>query len=280
MRARCGRVVTNVRFRLASVSAGVILLGLAACSSEVSEPETDYSGVPTTCPVGFADALGAGLNETVAVAEVAPDAIGFDAIVDEIACVVRTDSPMGANATVVMRAGLSETDVRHALWDVDFDDAQHGVMVRESARQGEGEDALLQTYGSLSSNLRDKGWRFGEVFPAEVVVLQVGLKIPVVKRSCGEAERQKEAHRRESRLPAPSGTIVVCRPLTADEIRQMLEDAAEPKPGDRWCRDVTSIDYDWQNDMLCTRPDGSHFYTSYEGAARYLGYGWAAGSAS
>lgn len=25
----------------------------------------------------------------------------------------------------------------------------------------------------------------------------------------------------------------------------------------------------WQNDMLCTRPDGSRFYTDYEGAAAY-----------
>lgn len=32
------------------------------------------------------------------------------------------------------------------------------------------------------------------------------------------------------------------------------------------CVDVTSYDYDWSNDMLCTRPDGSKFYTDYAGA--------------
>lgn len=32
------------------------------------------------------------------------------------------------------------------------------------------------------------------------------------------------------------------------------------------CIDVTSYDYNWNNDMLCTRPDGSRYYTSYAGA--------------
>jgi hypothetical protein len=31
------------------------------------------------------------------------------------------------------------------------------------------------------------------------------------------------------------------------------------------CIDVTSIDYNWDNDVLCTRPDGSKFYTDYAG---------------
>lgn len=35
------------------------------------------------------------------------------------------------------------------------------------------------------------------------------------------------------------------------------------------CVDTTSHDYNWNNDMLCTRPDGSQFYTSYEGARGY-----------
>ena len=35
------------------------------------------------------------------------------------------------------------------------------------------------------------------------------------------------------------------------------------------CRDVTSYDYNWDNDMLCTRPDGTQFYTSYDGANQY-----------
>lgn len=35
------------------------------------------------------------------------------------------------------------------------------------------------------------------------------------------------------------------------------------------CKDVTSYDYNWDNDMLCTRPDGSTFYTDYDGARKY-----------
>jgi hypothetical protein len=43
--------------------------------------------------------------------------------------------------------------------------------------------------------------------------------------------------------------------------------AAAPEAGK--CEDVTTYDYDWDNDMLCTRPDGSVFYTDYEGAERF-----------
>ena len=35
------------------------------------------------------------------------------------------------------------------------------------------------------------------------------------------------------------------------------------------CSDVTSIDYNWHNDVLCTRPDGSTFYTDYAGGNKY-----------
>lgn len=42
----------------------------------------------------------------------------------------------------------------------------------------------------------------------------------------------------------------------------------EPKPKGS-CRDVTSYDYNWDNDMLCTRPNGSTFYTDYAGAEAY-----------
>ncbi|HSX07554.1 MAG TPA: hypothetical protein VLG11_01540 [Candidatus Saccharimonadales bacterium] len=31
------------------------------------------------------------------------------------------------------------------------------------------------------------------------------------------------------------------------------------------CTDVTSFDYDWNDDVLCTKPDGSQFYTNYAG---------------
>jgi hypothetical protein len=35
------------------------------------------------------------------------------------------------------------------------------------------------------------------------------------------------------------------------------------------CKDVTSIDYNWNNDVLCTRPDGATFYTDYAGGNKY-----------
>lgn len=51
------------------------------------------------------------------------------------------------------------------------------------------------------------------------------------------------------------------------------------KPGieDNWsskhiaeCYDVTSVDYDWTNDMLCINLDGSRFYTDYTGAKDFM----------
>jgi hypothetical protein len=36
-----------------------------------------------------------------------------------------------------------------------------------------------------------------------------------------------------------------------------------------YCEDVTSFDWNWDNDMLCTRPDGSTFLTDYARARRY-----------
>lgn len=39
---------------------------------------------------------------------------------------------------------------------------------------------------------------------------------------------------------------------------------------DKSCEDVTSHDYNWQNDVICTNEDGSRFYTSYSGADAFL----------
>jgi hypothetical protein len=41
----------------------------------------------------------------------------------------------------------------------------------------------------------------------------------------------------------------------------------EPSAGE--CTDVTSIDYNWDNDMLCKRQDGSTFHTDYGGAEEF-----------
>lgn len=35
------------------------------------------------------------------------------------------------------------------------------------------------------------------------------------------------------------------------------------------CVDVTSIDYNWDNDVKCTRADGSTFYTDYSGGRKH-----------
>ena len=35
------------------------------------------------------------------------------------------------------------------------------------------------------------------------------------------------------------------------------------------CKDVTSYDWNWYNDMKCRRSDGSTFYTDYAGAERF-----------
>lgn len=35
------------------------------------------------------------------------------------------------------------------------------------------------------------------------------------------------------------------------------------------CEDVTSYDYNWDNDMRCTRSDGTVFYTDYAGARAF-----------
>jgi type II secretory pathway pseudopilin PulG len=44
-----------------------------------------------------------------------------------------------------------------------------------------------------------------------------------------------------------------------------------PEPLGGWCEDVTSYDWNWDNDVLCTRADGTQFWTSYAGADAFLG---------
>ena len=41
------------------------------------------------------------------------------------------------------------------------------------------------------------------------------------------------------------------------------------RPAAGTCEDVTSYDYNWDNDMKCARSDGSIFYTDYDGAERF-----------
>lgn len=48
-------------------------------------------------------------------------------------------------------------------------------------------------------------------------------------------------------------------------VRVRIADAP-PQTRRTTCVDVTSYDYNWNNDVLCTNPDGSTYYTSYAGA--------------
>lgn len=59
-----------------------------------------------------------------------------------------------------------------------------------------------------------------------------------------------------------------------DEVeRQQYEDYKAEKLQDSeaktTCVDVTSYDYNWDNDVKCTNPDGTTFYTNYAGGRRY-----------
>jgi hypothetical protein len=59
------------------------------------------------------------------------------------------------------------------------------------------------------------------------------------------------------------------RPFDMDKF---MSEWGAHRPNAKYCKDVTSIDYNWQNDMVCFRPDGSQFLTDYQGAWDYLGY--------
>ena len=49
--------------------------------------------------------------------------------------------------------------------------------------------------------------------------------------------------------------------------------AGSPHSAAGSCEEVTSYDYNWDNDMKCTRSDGSTFYTDYTGAERFETHG-------
>ena len=93
--------------------------------------------------------------------------------------------------------------------------------------------------------------------------------------------RVSEADRETNGLPDCPRSSVPAAPTDA-EIEQQWEDAErdreaqleqlrqEAQRTEGTCIDVTSYDYDWDNDVLCTRHDGIQFYTSYEGADAFL----------
>lgn len=60
--------------------------------------------------------------------------------------------------------------------------------------------------------------------------------------------------------------VFVLVALNWDKVSSFFSNQNVTNNGQTTCKDVTSYDYNWDNDMLCTRPDGSTFYTSYQGA--------------
>lgn len=70
--------------------------------------------------------------------------------------------------------------------------------------------------------------------------------------------------------PSPKSTDPAAdgeRIMREFEERYEQEQATEVPEG--YCRDVTSYDNNWDNDMLCTDEYGRQFYTDYAGAGRY-----------
>lgn len=57
--------------------------------------------------------------------------------------------------------------------------------------------------------------------------------------------------------------------LISEEIIKQPTDRIVAKGTMPECVDVTSYDYNWNNDIKCTRADGSVFYTNYSGASAY-----------
>ena len=68
---------------------------------------------------------------------------------------------------------------------------------------------------------------------------------------------------------APSITIrrVVVATLAFSLAYSLAACSDEPAAGT--CMDQTTYDYNWDNDMLCTRLDGSTFETDYRGAEEF-----------
>jgi hypothetical protein len=81
----------------------------------------------------------------------------------------------------------------------------------------------------------------------------------------------KKSNTSQDLTPQPTSTSTYSSPVTSNNNQpsgsaDVQVQASSPKTT---CIDVTSYDYNWDNDMLCTRPDGTRFYTSYSGAAQY-----------
>jgi len=103
-----------------------------------------------------------------------------------------------------------------------------------------------------------------------LVVLLVAV---VALGGCGTGEV-------DDNYPDPTGQVEPVEPdppsqdeidRSSDDVLNDVEDSSQTpeSPAQTTCIDVTSYDNNWDNDMKCTRPDGTVFYTDYEGAAQY-----------
>lgn len=82
-----------------------------------------------------------------------------------------------------------------------------------------------------------------------------------------EVERPREAEEIEQKRAAES--LEAQRDfdlgLSQSDLDEIIEDVLEPGS----CVDVTSYDYDWDNDMLCMNLDGTKFSTNYDEARAF-----------
>jgi len=117
------------------------------------------AAAPRECPAGFARALkpksygvlSKTMNPRSSSKEVPPESLPLPKVLtSKIVCAVRQENDDFRQVIAIMRADLSYEDVRHALWDADFDSGgRDAVYVRSSfVPYGDIEAALTLTYGS------------------------------------------------------------------------------------------------------------------------------------
>lgn len=100
-----------------------------------------------------------------------------------------------------------------------------------------------------------KNWLIGGL-----IVISVSLFFLWIRASHLSNDSNTEAS--TSKVESKADTL----PLSEDNSSAQPEAVEEQKGS---CIDVTSYDHNWNNDMLCTRPDGTKFYTDYAGARSY-----------
>lgn len=251
-------------------------LGTSACDAFGNQSQEKVAYGPAGCPPGIVAAMASrgSRTEIQAVGKVSPEQIGLAAAADKIACVIRSDwSAAGATVDIIMRDGVDERTAQRAL-ALTGGEQQRGGYSRRDVRRGEVTNYHFYRYGRLLELMDRPGFEITAAFERKTVVVDAGLKIPHVIKKCntsGPSPFKKTPANQP--LPKPGRRVVSCRPWTAEEFGASLREGL-PQPsqgGPSGCVDVTSIDYDWHNDMLCTRSDGSQFYTDYDGAARFMG---------